>query len=334
MRTLAFRFAGYRDRVRDDSPTARALITLELISDRPGITAERLAARLGVSARATRRYVAILREAGVPVESTRGPYGGYRVGRGLRLPPLMFTTAEALGLVMAVLEARRGAPDADDPVADALGKITRVLPEPAARAATAVRQMGARGREPAPAAPDPDVAAALVQAGADGRRVRVAYRTESGDTREMELDPWVIVVRHSRWYLLCWSHTSAARRALRVDRMTAVRPTAETFTPPDDLDDPQAALAEHLAAGWTHQVEVVLDVRHGDLPPWLARSLGRMEPYDGDRTLLRGSTDDPDWYVEKLISLRVPFHVVGPPALRDAVRVVARRLLESTADRH
>lgn len=315
--------------MRDDSPTARALLALELISDRPGIGAERLAARLGVSERAARRYVAILREAGVPIESTRGPYGGYRVGRGLRLPPLMFTTAEALGLVMAVLEARRGAPDADDPVADALGKITRVLPEPVARTATAVRRMGAQGREPAPAAPDPDVAAALVQAGAEGRRVRAAYRTESGAEREMELDPWVIVVRYSRWYLLCWSHTSAARRALRVDRMSSVRPTSDTFEPPADLDDPQAALAEHLAAGWEHQVEVVLDVRHTDLPPWLARSLGRMEPYDDQRTLLRGSTDDPAWYVEKLIALRVPFRIVGPPALQEAAREVGHRLLAS-----
>ena len=57
----------------------------------PGITADRLADKLGVSERAARRYVAILREAGIPIESVRGPYGGYRVGRGLRLPPLMFS---------------------------------------------------------------------------------------------------------------------------------------------------------------------------------------------------------------------------------------------------
>jgi predicted DNA-binding transcriptional regulator YafY len=57
-----------------------------------------------VTERAVRRYVAILREAGIPVESTRGPYGGYRVGRGIRVPPLVFSAAEALGLVMAVLD--------------------------------------------------------------------------------------------------------------------------------------------------------------------------------------------------------------------------------------
>ena len=65
----------------DDSPTARALLALELVQGSPGITADRLADKLGVSERAARRYVAILREAGIPIESVRGPYGGYRLGR-------------------------------------------------------------------------------------------------------------------------------------------------------------------------------------------------------------------------------------------------------------
>ncbi len=98
----------------------------------PGITADRLADKLGVSERAARRYVGILREAGIPIESVRGPYGGYRVGRGLRLPPLMFSAAEALELVMAVLDGHHDASDPTNPVGSALGKIVRALPEPVA----------------------------------------------------------------------------------------------------------------------------------------------------------------------------------------------------------
>ena len=63
---------------RGASPTARALLALELVQGSPGITADRLADKLGVSERAARRYVGILREAGIPIESVRGPYGGYR----------------------------------------------------------------------------------------------------------------------------------------------------------------------------------------------------------------------------------------------------------------
>jgi predicted DNA-binding transcriptional regulator YafY len=79
----------------DMSPTARALIALEVIQHNPGVSARRLGERLGVTERAARRYVAILREADLPIESVSGPHGGYRAGRGLRLPPLMFTAAEA-----------------------------------------------------------------------------------------------------------------------------------------------------------------------------------------------------------------------------------------------
>jgi len=147
----------------DASPTARTLLVLELIQARPGITADLLADRLGVSGRAARRYVGILREAGVPIESTRGPYGGYRVGRGLRLPPLMFNNLEALGLVMAVLAGRHGAVDAADPVESALGKIIRVLPDPVAKPAEAVRKVTARGPDPGAASPNPESTAVLVQ---------------------------------------------------------------------------------------------------------------------------------------------------------------------------
>lgn len=72
------------------SPVARTLLPLELIERRPGIKAADLAHRLGVTDRAARRYVAALREAGIPIEASRGKGGGYRLGRGLWLPPLHF----------------------------------------------------------------------------------------------------------------------------------------------------------------------------------------------------------------------------------------------------
>jgi predicted DNA-binding transcriptional regulator YafY len=99
-----------------------------------------------VTERAARRYIAILREAGIPVESTRGPYGGYRVGWGIRLPPLVFTAAEALGLVMAVLDGSHAAADAGDPVGAALGKIIRALPENVSRQAATIRRASSVAR--------------------------------------------------------------------------------------------------------------------------------------------------------------------------------------------
>ena len=196
----------------DASPTARALLTLELVQDSPGITAGRLADRLGVSERAARRYVGVLREAGIPVESVRGPYGGYRLGRGVRLPPLMFDATEALALVMAVLDGHHDVRDPTDPVGSALGKIVRALPEAVAAQVEAVRRTTAPAPDRAAVRPDPDITTTLVRACTNHRRVRIGYRSETGSEWVTEVDPWAVVVRHGRWYLLCRSHTKDAPR--------------------------------------------------------------------------------------------------------------------------
>ena len=81
----------------ETSPTARALRALELLQNQPGITAAALADALAVTERAARRYVAILREAEIPIRAVPGPGGGYTVGHGIRLPPLMFSATEPLG---------------------------------------------------------------------------------------------------------------------------------------------------------------------------------------------------------------------------------------------
>ena len=310
----------------DTSPTARALLALELVQGSPGITADRLADKLGVSERAARRYVGILREAGIPVESVRGPFGGYRLGRGLRLPPLMFSATEALGLVMAVLDGHHQASDPTDPVGSALGKIVRALPEPVAAQAEAVRRATAPAPDRAAARPDPGTTTALVQACTSRRRVRLGYRSEAGSEWVMEVDPWAVVVRHGRWYLLCWSHTADARRAYRIDRVRDVELLDDTATPPADLD-PVEMLEEHLAVGWEYEVEVVIDAPVEKVAWRLPRVLGRLEPLDGQTCRLVGSTSNPIWYAEQLAGTPAPYRIVTCPELQAAARAIGERLL-------
>jgi predicted DNA-binding transcriptional regulator YafY len=308
----------------DTSPTARALLALEAIQDSPGITAQRLGEHLGVTERAARRYVAILREADLPIESMTGPHGGYRVGRGLRLPPLMFTAAEALGLVMAVLEGHRDAADPTELVGAALSKILRVLPQPVAAPVRALRRTTGLPPEETRRV-DPSVTAQLVAACTASRRVHLVYRRGPDTERPMEVDPWAVVLRHSRWYLLCWSHRADALRALRVDRIASVFTTSTTFTPPPDLDALRL-LEDHLSQGWRHDVDVLLHSSLEDALRWLPRSLGRLEQVDGG-IRLRATTDNPEWYTRQLAASPLPFQVRGSAELREAVAEQGRRLL-------
>jgi predicted DNA-binding transcriptional regulator YafY len=304
-------------------------MALEVVQGTPGITADRLAERLGVSDRAARRYVATLREAGIPIESVRGPYGGYRVGRGLRLPPLLFTATEALGLVMAVLDGHHDAGDPTGPVGSALGTLLRALPESVAAQAEAVRRSAAPAVDRAAARPDPATTSALVQACSEHRTVQLTYRSEAGSEWTTEVDPEAVVVRHGRWYLLCHSHASDARRAYRIDRVRGVEVLDGTFSPPAQLD-PVAVLEEHLAVGWEYSAEVLIDAPLDAVAPCVPRSLGRLEAVDAATTRLMGSTSNPWWYAEQLAAVPAPFRIVAGPELRHAARVLAERLLAAS----
>lgn len=310
----------------ETSPTARALLALEILQGSPGITAERLAGKLGVSERAARRYVGILREAGIPIESERGPYGGYRVGRGLRLPPLVFSATEALGLVMAVLDGHHEAGDPADPVGSALGKILRALPEPVAAQAEAVRRTTAPAPDRAAARPDAGIALQLVQACGNRHRVRLGYRSEAGTEWVSEVDPWAVVVRHGRWYLLCHLPARDLVRVYRIDRVREVEELNEAFLLPGDLD-PVAAVEQHLAVGWEYDVEVVIDGPFERVARCVPRTLGRLTTVDESTSRLVGSTSNPTWYVEQLVAIPASFRIVGCAEVQRAARKLGERLL-------
>ncbi|GAA1912482.1 helix-turn-helix transcriptional regulator [Nocardioides hwasunensis] len=311
------------------SPTARALRALDILQGRPGITATELAERLGVTERAARRYVAILREADIPVESTRGPYGGYTLGRGLRLPPLVFSATEALGLVMAALDSQHAVADPSDPVGSALGKILRVLPTNVARQATTMRETARTVPERSPSRPDPEVTSALVAAVAAQQQVRLGYRTAAGNARTFEVDPWSVVVRYGRWYLLCLSHHAGELRTFRIDRISEVAALDGTFEVPADLD-PAAALEANLGKGWEHETHVVFDAPFEQVRPWIRPTLGELRARGDDRCELVGSTSNAAAYAgEWLAGVPFPFTVVGGDELRAATREIGERLLRA-----
>jgi predicted DNA-binding transcriptional regulator YafY len=315
----------------DLSPTARALRALEILYMRPGTTADQLAERLGVTERAARRYVGILREAGIPVESARGPHGGYRLGRGTRLPPVVFTQAEALGLVMAVLDGQPAATDVEDLVGSALNKVIQALPESVGRQAAALREHASAAPDRYPTRPDPATTNALVAAIAARHRVLVTYRSETGKEWESEVDPWAVVVRHGRWYLLCHSHRADAIRTYRIDRIRAVQRTEHRFTMPNDLD-PVAMVEQNLSFGWEFPTRVVFDAPVAEVAPWILPPMGRLEPWENGCVLV-GSTSNPPMYAQEFLA-RVPlaFRVEGGPELWAATAAVAKRFTDAVAE--
>ncbi len=311
-------------------PTARVLRTLELVQSNPGIAAAELARRLEMSDRAIRRYIAILREAGIAIESTPGRYGGYRLGRSLRPPPFVFTASEALGLVMAVLDGHHAAADQQDPVGSALGKLIGSLPDHTARQASRVLAHARAAPDRRAARPDPAITSAIVDALAQRRGARIDYTTESGRMLHTEIDPWAIIVRHGRWYLACHAHQPDAPRSYRIDRISRIELRNVAVEPPEDFD-PVRWLDTHLSTSWRFHTCVEFDAPIDVVAPCIPTPMGRLEATeDGARCVLTGTTDNPAMYAgEWLAGIPYPFRIIGGSELRDAVSAVGHRMLDS-----
>src|SRR4029077_14385756 len=121
-------------------PTARVLSLLELLQSGGVRTVAELAGRLEVDDRTVRRYVDHLIELDVPVEAVGGRYGGYRLGSGYRMPPLMLSDDEALAVMLGLIAGRRTGLVTTIGTASetAAAKIRRVLPDRLARRLDAV----------------------------------------------------------------------------------------------------------------------------------------------------------------------------------------------------
>lgn len=312
-------------------PTTRILTLLELLQARSSVSGRELADRLEVDARSIRRYVVSLQDLGIPVESTRGPGGGYRLRPGNRMAPLLFTGPEAIATALGLLEARRAGPRIDPAAVEgALAKLERVLPEGLRRTVEAIERSTHLESSPTGSRPDADVVATLASAAHDRRRVSLAYRAADGSVTARDIDPYGIAGTLGHWYVVGWCHLRAGIRSFRIDRIIGLEPTEGTFVPPPGFD-----ALEHLVRGMaTMPSRFVLDVRFAVPSAVVAQRVppayATLEP-DGDGTIARYPADDIDLMASYLAGLGIPFTVRGPAALRTALARVADRLAAAVA---
>jgi predicted DNA-binding transcriptional regulator YafY len=310
-------------------PASRILSMLELLQDRPGITGPQLADRLGVSSRTVRRYVGALQEMGIPVEPMPGRYGGYRLISSFRLPPLMFSADEAIGLVLAIIAARpQGASGGDHPAERAIAKIERVLAPDLAHTISEIREgvlMPSRMWDAASVFPDTDVLSILTHASLTDHRVWMRYSSRESDETAREVDPYGVVALYGRWYMHGWCHLRGDRRTFRVDRIRRVDLLPDTFERPEDIDA-LAAVEASLALSRGFKVQVIVDAPIDKVRQHVPTALAVLERYGRERTRLLASAEDPDWFAWRLIDVPFAMTVVEPSELREAFGRIGERM--------
>ncbi|MBV9174547.1 MAG: YafY family transcriptional regulator [Chloroflexi bacterium] len=319
-------------------PTTRVLTVLELLQSRAALNGAELADRLDVDRRTVRRYINMLQELGVPVESEPGRYGGYRLRRGYKLPPMMFTEEEALMITLGLVITRRmGITQAAPAVEGALAKLDRVLPDRLRGRVQAVQ--GALAFTPMRGMQHPSDAAtvlALTAAAQGNQRVWLRYRSGEEET-ERVIDPYGIVNHQGRWYAVGWCHLREDVRMFRLDRILALAPReGEEFVRPLDFDPVQFVLESLAHMPWGWPIEVHLDISLEEAKRRVPADFGILEPTPRG-VLLRTQADDLDWFARMLIQIGCGFRVLHPPELRQALvdkaREVSRMARRSTQPR-
>jgi predicted DNA-binding transcriptional regulator YafY len=308
-------------------PLTRVLTLLELLQSNARLTGAELADRLDTDVRTVRRYTAHLRELGIPVEAERGRYGGYRLARGYRMPPLVLTNDEALAVVLGLLAAERlGMGTAAPASAGALAKIERVLPNALREPLAAMREtLSFTANAVIGQAPGTGVLLALAQASRARETVGIHHRSWRQEHTERDVDPYGVVFHTGRWYVVGHDHLRGSLRTFRIDRIASVTARFRHFTAPDGFD-PVAHLTSTLAQGpYRWQVEVTI---HGPLDE-VARRLPRSAftlTAQPTGVLMHARAERLDGMAHLLASLEWPFTVHHPDELRQALKNLADQL--------
>ncbi|WP_344477070.1 YafY family protein [Nonomuraea monospora] len=325
-----------------EGTTERVLRLLSLLQRRLSWTATELADELGVTDRSVRRDVERLRALGYPVHATAGVGGGYQLGAGTRLPPLLLDDEEAIATAVSLRLASGGTvAGAGEAALRALAKLDQVMPPRLRGEVRAVH--GATETLLGPGVEiDAELLVTLARACRDAVRVRFLYTSaragagrggaerggagDGGAERERTVEPVRMVATSRRWYLMAYDVDRDDWRTFRLDRMRDVTATTWRFQPrehPDPVAFVQRGVTE---APYRHLARVRLRARPEQVRELVPPQVGRVEEdRDGWCVLVSGG-DNLDAIAVHVAWLGFEAEVLEPPELRESAARLARRL--------
>lgn len=306
-------------------PIMRVLTVLEILQTREQVTGTELASRLEVSARTVQRYIARLQDLCIPVESTRGVGGSYRLRPGFRLPPLMFTDEEAFALTLGLRALRHLGLSAFAPATEgAAAKLGRVLPEPLRESVRTAEEVVALETGPWTISTSAESVIRVASAIRARHLLTFDYESHAGTRSRRELEPYGVLHMDGRWYMVGRCLLRQALRTFRLDRVSSLEECNTQFDRPAEFDV-RAYLRQAMPfVQSAYSVEVWLDLpyaeAHCHLTPW--RVMTREE---NGGTVLSCGRDNLELFAAMLLSFGRRIEVRQPPELRDVFADLARR---------
>jgi predicted DNA-binding transcriptional regulator YafY len=312
--------------------SARLLHLLSLLQSRREWAGADLAERLEVGRRTVRRDVDRLRRLGYPIAATPGVAGGYRLGAGASLPPLLLDEEEAVAVAVGLRAAASvGVAGIEETSVRALAKLEQLLPARLRRRVSALRSATVPYAFTGPSI-DPDTLATIATACRDNQRLRFGYRAHDGTRARRVVEPHRLVHTGRRWYLVAWDTARADWRTFRVDRIEPRPSLDRAFTPREPpAEDVAAYVARAVSATRDrYQARVVLHAPMAELAPRVPPAVGTLEPIDERSCLLHTGSDWLGGLAVYVAEIGVDFEVLDPPEFVGRVRVLADRFGRAT----
>lgn len=314
--------------------SARLLRVLSLLQSPRDWSGAELADRLGATPRTIRRDVERLRGLGYPVHSSTGTSGGYRLGAGAELPPLLLDDEEAVAVAVGLQSAAGGVEGIEESSARALAKLEQVLPHRLRRRvnALAAYTVPTTRAHQGPVV-HPALIAELANACRDRQQLRFSYETHQGATGRRIVEPHRLVSTYRRWYLVGWDTGRADWRTFRLDRITLTPPHGPRFAPrPLPAQDLAAWVFEGVAVrAYPEQVTVLLRVPVERAAEAVSLAAGSLEAVDGESCLLRTGGPSLELILAHILMLGFDFEVRAPEGLLGQVRLWRERLERALA---
>jgi predicted DNA-binding transcriptional regulator YafY len=272
-----------------------------------------------------------LRELGYPVNASPGTGGGYQLGAGAELPPLLLDDDEAVAVAVGLRTAAgQGIEGIGETSVRALAKLEQVLPNRLRRRVSALNAFTVPMLRPGPPSGpvDPAVLTELAHLCRDAERLRFEYRSHTGAPSRRTVEPHRLVCTERRWYLVAWDVDRADWRTFRVDRITPKPPHGPRFTP---REAPAEDLAAYVSEGvsrraYATQAAVRLLVPLHEAAERISPSAGMLEADGEDACVLRSGAANLDAMVVHVMMTGFEFEVLEPEELTEAIRTARDRL--------
>ena len=316
--------------------STRLLRLLAMLQARRDWSGQDLASRLEVSTRTIRTDIERLRELGYPVEATPGVGGGYRLGHGTTMPPLLLDDEEAVAVAVALrTTAGAGVTGIEEASLRTLVKLEQLLPS---RLRHRIDAMRAATVSVPGAGPTVDSAVLSAIAGAirASERLRFDYVDHNGRETRRITEPQRLVVWGRRWYLLAWDVDRADWRTFRVDRIKPKIPTGPRFKPRTLTDEDAASYVQRSAgsATWRYRARIRIHAPLDQVRPLLPLAVDVSS--DGpDRCIIQAGSDTPHQLALYIGLLDTDFEILEPSDLAEAfVRLAERYHRAAQASMH